>query len=148
MQYGAMAVTALVGATIAVQVGLNATMNKHVDSPMTAALINFAVGTVVLVLIVLLGRGSLLALAQAGGAPWWAWGAGLLGAMYIAASALFGPMIGGATFLALLVAGQMIAALALDHYGVLGFPERPLDAWRVAGATLVVAGMFLLGREA
>ena len=34
-------------------------------------------------------------------------------------------MIGGATFLALLVAGQMVAALAIDHYGWLGFPVRP-----------------------
>lgn len=146
MQYGAMAVTALVGASIAAQVGLNATMNKHVDSPMAAALINFAVGTAILFLIVVFSRGALPALAQAGGAPWWAWGAGLLGAMYIAASAVFGPMIGGATFLALLVAGQMIAALALDHYGLLGFPERPLDAWRAAGVMLVVAGVFLLAR--
>ncbi len=38
----------------------------------------------------------------------------------------------------------MIAALALDHYGLLGFPVRPLDAWRIAGALLVIGGMFLL----
>lgn len=146
MQYAAMSVTALVGATLAVQVGLNATMNRHVGAPMAAALINFAVGTLALFLIVLFTRGSLLPLAQAGGAPWWAWGAGILGGMYIAASALFGPMIGGATFLALLVAGQMIAALAIDHYGWLGFPARPLDGWRIAGVLLVVAGMFLLAK--
>ena len=69
------------------------------------------------------------------------------GGLYIAASAAFGPLIGGATFLALIVAGQMVAALALDHYGLLGFPVRPLDAWRIAGALLVVCGMFLLARQ-
>jgi transporter family-2 protein len=95
---------------------------------------------------VLLGRGSLAAIAGAGAAPWWAWGAGILGGLYIAASAAFGPMIGGATFLALIVAGQMLAALALDHYGWLGFPVRALDAWRATGALLVIAGMFLLAR--
>ena len=58
---------------------------------------------------------------------------------------LFGPLIGGATFLALLVAGQMIAALAIDHYGVLGFPVRPVDGWRIAGALLVVAGVVPAG---
>ncbi|MEX0734434.1 MAG: DMT family transporter [Steroidobacteraceae bacterium] len=79
MQYGAMAVTALVGASIAARVGLNATMNKHVESPMAAALVNFAVGTAILFLIVLFSRGSLPALAQAGAAPWWAWrAAGML----------------------------------------------------------------------
>lgn len=146
MQYGAMTVTALVGATLAVQVGLNATMNRFVGSPMAAALLNFAVGTAVLFVIVLFGRGSLPVLGQAAAAPWWAWGAGVFGAMFVTASALFGPMIGGATFLALLVTGQMIAALLLDHHGWIGFPERPIDSWRVAGAVLVVAGMFLLAR--
>lgn len=148
MHYAAMLMTALVGASLALQIGLNATMSRHVGSPMAAALVNFVVGSLVLFLIVLLGRGSLPLLAGAGGAPWWAWGGGLLGAMFIAASTSFGPLIGGATFLALLVAGQMIAALAIDHYGVLGFPERPVDGWRIAGALLVVAGVFLLTRRA
>lgn len=147
MNYAAMIVTALVGASLAVQIGLNATMSQHVGSPMAAALINFAVGTLVLSAIVLLGRGSMPVLAQAGDAPWWAWGAGLLGACFITASTAFGPLIGGATFLALLVAGQMIAALAIDHYGVLGFPVRPVDGWRIAGAMLVVSGVFLLARR-
>lgn len=147
MQIGAMTLTALVGATLAVQVGLNATMRAHAGSPMAAALVNFAVGTVFLLAVVLMGRSPLAALAGAGAAPWWAWGAGILGGLYIAASAAFGPAIGGATFLALIVAGQVVAALALDHYGLLGFPVRPLDAWRVAGALLVVAGMFLLARQ-
>ena len=147
MQIGAMTLTALAGATLAVQVGLNATMRAHAGSPMGAALVNFAVGTVFLLVAVMFGRNSLAAIAGATAAPWWAWGAGILGGLYSAASAAFGPMIGGATFLALIVAGQMLAALALDHYGLLGFPVRPLDAGRAAGALLVVAGMFLLARN-
>ena len=147
MQHGAMTLTALVGATLAVQVGLNATMRGHAGSPMAAALVNFAVGTVFLSAVVWLARGSSLGeLSQTLSAPWWAWGAGILGGLYIAASAAFGPMIGGATFLALIVAGQMVTALALDHYGLLGFPVRPLDAWRAGGAMLVICGMFLLAR--
>ncbi|MGH8249346.1 MAG: DMT family transporter [Steroidobacteraceae bacterium] len=148
MNIAAMTLTALVGASLALQIGLNATMSRHVGSPMAAALINFVVGSLVLFVIVLLGRGSLPLLAQAGAAPWWAWAGGFLGAMFIAASTAFGPLIGGATFLALLVAGQMIAAIAIDHYGVLGFPVRPVDGWRIAGALLVVAGVFLLARRA
>jgi transporter family-2 protein len=147
MQFGAMAATALVGATLAMQVGMAATMRNHVSTPMAAALVNFAVGTMFLFVVVALGRGSLAGLAQAGAAPWWAWGAGILGGFYITASAAFGPALGGATFLALVVAGQMMAALALDHYGLLGFPIRPLDAARVAGALLVIAGMLLLARS-
>lgn len=147
MQIGPMTLTALAGATLAVQVGLNATMREHMGSPMAAAFVNFAVGTVFLLAAVLLGRGSLGTITGVASAPWWAWGAGILGGLYVAASAAFGPLIGGATFLALIVAGQMVAALALDHYGWLGFPVRPLDFARAAGALLVVGGMFLLARN-
>lgn len=147
MQFAAMTATAIVGAALAMQVGMALTMKSHVGSPMAAALVNFGVGSLFLLVTVAFGRGSLATLAQAGSAPWWAWCAGILGGFYIAASAAFGPVLGGATFLALIVAGQMIAALALDHYGWLGFPVRPIDAWRVAGAVLVIAGMFLLARQ-
>ena len=147
MRYAAMIATALVGASLAVQIGLNATMRQHVGSPQAAALINFGIGTLALFVFVLLSRGSLPLLAQAGSAPWWTWAAGLLGAAFVASSTLLGPLIGGATFLAILVAGQMIAALAIDHYGVLNFPARPVDGWRIAGAALVVAGVFLLARR-
>ena len=147
MQYAAMAATALVGASLAVQIGLNATMSRHTGSPMVGAFINFAVGAVLLFVILLFTRGSLPLIAQAGAAPWWAWGAGALGALFIATSIIVGPVIGGATFLALLVAGQMFAALAIDHYGVIGFPVRTIDVWRIAGAILVIAGVFLLARR-
>ncbi len=146
MQYGAMSLTALTGATLAVQIGLNATMRGHAGSPMAAALVNFAVGTVFLAFAVAFGRGAFSGIAAAAGAPWWAWCAGILGGLYIAASAAFGPLIGGATFLALIVAGQMVTALALDHYGLLGFPVRPLDVGRAGGALLVIAGMILLAK--
>jgi transporter family-2 protein len=147
MHYAALIATAFVGASLAVQIGLNATMRQYVGSPIAAALVNFGVGTLALFLIFLFARGSLPLLAQAGSAPWWTWAAGLLGAVFIASSTLFGPLIGGATFLAVLVAGQMIAALAIDHYGVLSFPVRPVDGWRIAGAVLIVAGVFLLARR-
>lgn len=146
MQYAAMTATALVGASLAVQIGLNMALTRHAGSPLVGAFVNFAVGTALLFVVLLFTRGSLSMLAQAGGAPWWAWGAGALGAIYIATSIVIGPVIGGATFLALIVAGQMIAALALDHYGLLGFPVRAVDAWRVAGTLLVIAGVFLLAR--
>ena len=56
-------------------------------------------------------------------------------------------MIGGAAFIALIVAGQMAGALALDHFGALGFPERPVTALRLAGVACVVLGVVLLSRD-
>lgn len=139
--------TALIGVALAVQVGLNSIMRVHAGSAITAALINFAVGTVALAAAVFVMRTPLPTVGQLAGAPWWAWLAGFAGAAYVASSAVIGPLIGGAAFLALIVAGQMVGSLALDHYGLLGFPERPADAMRILGAALVVVGVVLLARD-
>jgi transporter family-2 protein len=140
-------ITALVGAALAVQVGLNAIVRVQVGSAAGAALSNFVVGTAALAVALLVTRAPVPSGDQLAGLPWWAWLAGLAGATYVASSAVIGPMIGGAAFIALIVAGQMIGAMMLDHYGALGFPVRPVDGMRLAGAALVVLGVVLLSRE-
>lgn len=147
MYTGAYLITAAIGGVLAVQVGLNAVMRGHSGSALSAALINFVVGSVALAAVLFATRVPLPTVAQLAGAPWWAWLAGLGGAAYVASSAVLGPMIGGAAFLACVVAGQMVASLLLDHYGWLGFPERPVAAARLLGAALVVLGVVLLARE-
>jgi bacterial/archaeal transporter family-2 protein len=54
------------------------------------------------------------------------------------------PRIGAAGFAAATIFGSAVAALAIDHYGWLGFPARPLDATRLAGAGCLLAGVALL----
>ena len=54
------------------------------------------------------------------------------------------PRIGAAWAIALVVLGQGIAALAIDHYGILGMPRDPVTLARVAGLTLVAAGCALV----
>ena len=139
--------TALIGMALSLQVGLNSVVRLHVGSAAGAALINFVVGTVALACALLVTRAPIPGAAQLAGIPAWAWLAGLAGASYVAGSAVIGPMIGGAAFIALIVAGQMAGAMVLDHFGVLGFPERPVSAVRLAGVALVVLGVVLLSRE-
>ena len=124
-----------------------ATMRRHVGSPMAAALVNFAVGTVFL-----LGRRRCSGAARCRPTRQRRGGA-LVGLVRGHPRRFLHHRLGGLRadarrrdFPRLIVAGQMVAALALDHYGWLGFPVRPLDAWRIGGALLVVCGMFLLAR--
>ena len=85
--------------------------------------------------------------ATAAAVPAWAWLGGLLGATYVAATTVLGPRLGAAAFLALTLAGQMLAALLVDHYGVIGFPESPLTPARLVGAVLLVLGVLLIMRR-
>jgi bacterial/archaeal transporter family-2 protein len=78
--------------------------------------------------------------------PWWAWSGGLFGALYIGLAIVLVPQLGTATFVALLLAGQMLASVAFDHYGAFGLAERPVDLPRMIGVALLVAGVVLIRR--
>ena len=72
-----------------------------------------------------------------------------LGVAIIALAPILSPMIlllFGATFIALLVAGQMLASITFDHFGWLGLAQRSIDLPRLAGAALLIAGVVLIRR--
>ncbi len=134
------------GAGLPVQAGVNAVMARHVGRPEWAALVNFAVGIVALVAWLAALRLSPPPALAVLRAPWWAWTGGLLGAFYVSAIVLLTPRLGVTATLALAVAGQMAAALVLDHAGALGLALRPISGARLLGAGLLVVSIVLLRR--
>jgi len=146
MSYWPHVMAALVGAGLTVQVGMNATVRFAIGSPVLAAIINFLVGLAALA-VVAVASGARWTPGSAATVPAWAWFGGLLGASYVAATTVLGPRLGAAAFLALTLAGQMVAALLVDHYGVIGFPESPLTPARMVGAVLLVLGVLLIMRR-
>lgn len=133
----------LSGTLLPLQVGVNATLKSHLGHAMQAALASFFVGTCGVLLYCLVARVPFPKISAIAGAPWWAWFGGLIGAFYIWMSIVAGPKIGAAALLALVVAGQMLASLLMDHYAWLGMPHNPITTWRVVGVGLVVAGVIV-----
>ena len=146
MSYWPHLMAALVGAGITSQVGMKATVRMTIGSPVLAAIVNFVVGLSALVLLAV-ASGARVVPGSVAAVPAWAWFGGLLGATYVAATTVLGPKLGAASFLALTLAGQMLAALLVDHYGVIGFPQSPLTPTRLVGTALLVAGVLLIMRR-
>lgn len=112
---------------------------------MCAALVSFGVGTVALLLVVLAQR-DLPGIAALRGVQWWQWCGGLLGAVFIATAAFAGPRIGALLFMVLVLAGQLGMAVALDHFGWVGYREAPVSLMKVAGLLLILGGVWLIRR--
>lgn len=132
------------GVVLIVQVGVNTTLRSALGEPVVAALISFLVGSVALVGFLLLSRTSWPARAQWVEIPWWAWFGGILGAFYVVSTIVVGPRLGAAALLALIVLGQLVTSLLVDHFGWLGFPQHPVTALRLLGALLLFGGMLLI----
>jgi bacterial/archaeal transporter family-2 protein len=134
------------GVLLPVQAGVNAQLRSVVGSPLTAALISFLVGTAGLGTAAVILRAPTALRAAWAVSPWWFWIGGLIGALYVVATIVLAPRLGAATLVAAVVAGQMIASLLLDQYGLLGFPTHPMNGLRVLGAALVIVGVILVQR--
>lgn len=126
------------------QAGINGQLAAVVRSPVTAALISFAVGTASLLVFFVLLRLPLPAGAALSAQPWWIYSGGLIGAFFVAVIAWIAPQLGATTMLALILAGQLIASVLYDHFGLLGFSVHPLSFGRLAGIGLLVAGVLLI----
>lgn len=135
----------LAGAVVAVQPGINGMLRGKLEHPIQASVISFTVGTLVLV-VSCLGIGERLPRpSMLREAPWWLWlGGGTVGAFFVTTSLIVAPRIGAAWWVALIVAGQMVASLVLDHFGWVGFRRQGIDLQSVLGAVLVVGGVLLI----
>jgi transporter family-2 protein len=76
--------------------------------------------------------------------PWWGWLGGLVGATYVTSVFLLIPEIGVAPTIALTVAGQQLASLLVDRYGMLRMPRRAISTIRLTGVVLLLAGVALI----
>jgi transporter family-2 protein len=133
------------GGMIALQAPTNAMLARAGGSPVLAALISFVVGTIGL-FVVWLASGQRPGEAAFAKLPWYAWLGGLYGAMYVAVAAFAAPRIGLASLITIGIAGQIVSAMLLDHFGALGLPRDPFSLVRLAGAALVVLGVILVRR--
>ena len=135
--------TFLAGVGLPLQAIINARLGGVLGVPLGATLVNFGVGTLVIagVLLAMQARPSFSTAIQG---PWWLWVGGFFGVFVVTMSLIAAPRVGAATMVALLVTGQLIGSLLLDHYGVLGLPEQNIDWKRVLGALMLLGGMVLI----
>jgi transporter family-2 protein len=134
------------GVLLAVQAPTNAILGKASGSPVVAAFISFVVGTLALGAVVAATSGRLFdpGLKQV---PAYAWLGGFYGAFFVAVAAFGAPRVGIGVLLTAAVAGQLAAAVLLDHFGLLGLDRHPVSATRAAGLALVLIGAVLVRRS-
>lgn len=139
----AMLAVILAGGATALQAPTNAKMATAVGSAVNAAFVSFAVGTMALGLLVA-ALHTRPDFTVAKGLPWYAWIGGLYGAVFVVAATWAVPRLGVAMTITLMVAGQLIISVILDHFGAFGVPRSPINLTRLAGIALVIGGVVLV----
>lgn len=135
---------AVVGGCVAVQAPVNAGLGRSTGS-FAAAMISFAVGTVLLAAIVVLS-GKAGGIGEVAHVDWYYLLGGVLGAAYVFSALVLVSQIGAGAVAAATVTGQLTTSVVLDRIGFLGLDREPITLARVGGVLLLLAGTYLIVR--
>lgn len=105
------------GAIVGVQRALNGQINESTQQSFTTSLLNFIMGTTILVIF--LGIGMLInrtEIVSLPAGPWWMYTGGAIGIIYIAFTSTIVQHLGVLTFTLISVGGQLVGSLLIDFY--------------------------------
>lgn len=134
----------LIGLAGGIAVGLQGPLASMISQrlgPLESVFIVHVGGALIALLpLLFMGGGKL---AQWRQLPWYTLVAGAFGLVVISAVSYTIPRVGVAAAIITIVAGQLLVSTILDHYGLLGAMERPLDTTRAIGLAVVMVGVWL-----
>ena len=137
----------LAGIAVAFQTPINGQLRMLVSSPLLAALISFLLGTLVLAILVLVTKQQFPASSHLSGSDWYKFTGGILGAFFIVVMIVSVQRMSVANLLALVIAGQLITALLVDHFGLLGVKQSSITVTRALGAIALIIGTYLINKK-
>ncbi|MGS0544549.1 DMT family transporter [Pseudomonas sp. Y5-11] len=141
---GLLLLAAFAGAVVPFQSAINSNLARGLGHPLWATLASLLVSVLVLLPVILALRLPLPSLGFISKAPLWMWAGGAFGVCFVALAVMLLPKLGASGFVALALAGQVIASMVLDHFGLFGLVEKQLTASRVLGALLLIGGVVLI----
>ncbi|HWA23269.1 MAG TPA: DMT family transporter [Caulobacterales bacterium] len=143
-QLGFAVLMTFAGVGIPIMAALNSGLGMRVGNPWAATFILFVVGGV--------ASGALLAINGLPKAPFGAppvfYAGGLLVAFYALSVTWAAPRIGVGNAVFFVLLGQIVAATAIDHFGLFGAVRSAITAQRAAGIAFMLVGVFLARRVA
>jgi transporter family-2 protein len=135
------------GANLTFQALVNTQLRAVVGSPLRASLVSYVGGTLCCIAFILARHESLNVFDRGvGGSNALLWTGGLYGLLYLAIVVWLLPRMGATQLFALVVGGQLVAALILDQFGLFGSVVRPIEASKICGIVLLVVAVYLIRR--
>jgi len=132
-----------IGIALTIQTALNSQLREYLNSPLQSALLSFLVGTILLAILVFFQPVEKPSFATFVQLPWYLWLGGFLGVYAISLSIYAAPKLGFLTLSGLIIFGQLITSMILDHFGLLGTEKTPINWQRLLGGVVIFIGVLL-----
>ena len=130
----------IAGAFLPMQGSMNSKLAKAGENPVYASMISFTIGVLALVTYILLTSQN-VSWKGLKDAPSYSWLGGVLGAFYVTVIVFAFPKIGPGLTFGLVVAGQLITSIVMEHFQIMGTPHQPISLGRIVGVLLIIIGV-------
>ena len=139
-----MLLAGLAACVIPFQAVVNGRLGQTLHYPLYAAFWSFLGGTIALVILVLTTTPGIPTWPKGAYTPWFYFIGGPLGVVFVTTVLIVTPKIGPANVLTCTVAGQLVMAMIIDHFGILGVKVIPFSPYRIFGCLLLLVGVYLI----
>ena len=132
----------IMGMTMSIYLPMNSSVSKHLGSSITAN-ITFFLAALITSIVILFLFGDPGSVSKVNNVPIYLYLTGFISAIIVLGTTVFIPYLGARKFFILLVAGQIVMAIVVSHYGILESPSDPINVRKLLGASLVIAGAMI-----
>ncbi len=130
------------GVMLSVYQPMNATVSRLTGSPILANVVFYFIGLATSV-VLLLASGGLKYASRLRGMPPILYTAGIMSAFMVLGTIILLPRLGARRLFLLQVSGQILMAMVIAHFGLLGLPHDPLSPRKIAGAVILLIGAII-----
>lgn len=132
----------LMGTILSIYMPMNSSVSKYVGSAITANVTFFSVALITSIAIFFI-FGNFDTLNRVKDVPVVLYLTGFVSAFFVLGTTFLIPHLGARRFFILLLAGQIVTAVAVSHFGILESPKDPINLKKVIGASLVILGAMI-----
>ncbi|MDR3241234.1 MAG: DMT family transporter [Lactobacillaceae bacterium] len=133
------------GALSAIQQAVNGHLGQALGSPVASSVVSFVVGTVVIFVVVLVRDKSFKPTGLSlKGQPWWIFLGGIMGALFVLASAYLVPKLGAGITVTLGLFGSIIGSMFVSQFGLWRSFKNRVTLIQIIGIVIMAAGVVLI----
>jgi transporter family-2 protein len=132
----------LVGIISSIHMPMNATVGKHVGSPLAASILFYLVAFITSLAVFLI-IGNTDTLQKLKSIPPYLFLTGIISAFVVVSFTFLLPILGARKMAVLSIAGSILTALFLSHFGLLSSPVEPITLKKGIGAAVLLAGVII-----
>ena len=140
----------LIGVMIAIQASTNTALRIELDSPWIAAIMNFSLGVIALVVVAFIVKPEIFSAMKPifmGQVVWWKLLGGLMGAFFVLSVTILAPHLGLGKVIILYLFGQITMSIIVDHFGWFGMPVDKITLQKAIGIVLLIGGVVLTQKK-